>query len=86
MSWIVPIITCSLVAIVCYFLGKASAEYDAGLLKEMIPDISAEAYEDHENAETIVFITLVEKPAYSVKKVIVNDCEYLTLFQEAREI
>ena len=86
MSWIVPIITCSLVAIVCYFLGKASAEYDADLLKEMLPDISAEVYEDHESAETTIFITLTEKPAYSVKEIILNDGENLKLYQEAREI
>ena len=80
------IIACAFACVVGYFIGLSVADRNEDLLREIFPDISAEAYEDHENAETIVFVTLVEKPAYSVKKVIVNDGEYLTLFQETREI
>lgn len=80
------IIVCAFACVVGYFIGLSVTEQNEDLLREMFPDISAEVYEDHESAETTIFITLVEKPAYSVKKVIVNDCEYLTLFQEAREI
>lgn len=80
------IIVCAFACVVGYFIGLSVAEQNEDLLREMFPDISTEFYEDHESAETTIFITLTEKPAYSVKEIILNDGENLKLYQEAREI
>ena len=84
--YLLVIIVCAFSCVVGYFIGLSAVVQNEDLLKEMFPSIQAEVYEDHENAETIVFVTLVEKPAYSVKEIVLNDCENLKLYQEAREL
>lgn len=84
--YLLVIIVCAFSCVVGYFIGLSAVVQNEDLLKEMFPSIQAEVYEDHENAETTIFITLTEKPAYSVKEIILNDGENLMLYQEAREI
>lgn len=84
--YLLVIIACAFSCVIGYFVGLTVADQNEDLLKEMFPKVQTEVYEDHENAETTIFITLNEEPAYSVKEIVLNDSENLRLYQEAREI
>lgn len=84
--YLLMIMACAFSCVIGYFIGLTVADQNEDLLREMFPKVQTEVYEDHENAETIVFITLKEEPAYSIKEIVLNDGESLRLYREAREI
>ena len=94
MEYLIPIATCLLVAVVSgllfYDLGRHVQGYiDGENIRKAFSYAtrSMEFYDDDENEETTLFITLVEdKPAYTVTEIVLNDGESLRLYREERTI
>lgn len=92
MEYLIPIITCLLVAVVssllAYNYGRTVEAWENG---ETIKwafryEDKVELYNDDENEETTLFITLEDKPAYTVTEIVLNDGENLRLYREERTI
>lgn len=89
MQYLIPLIVCSFVAIV-----SGVVFFNAGRNYQKVQDVEAirlmrrdvDVYNDYENAEATVFITLEDKPEFDVVAVVVNDGENIRLYKEARGI
>lgn len=93
MEYLIPIATCLLVAVVsgllAFDLGRHVQGYkDGEHIRAAIryATRSMEFYDDDENEETTLFITLEDKPAYTVTEIVLNDGESLRLYREERTI
>ena len=92
MEYLIPIATCLLVAIVssllAYSHGRRVEAWENGKTMKWAFGYadSVETYNDDENEETTLFITLEDKPAYTVTEIVLNDGESLRLYREERTI
>lgn len=93
MEYLIPIATCLLVAVVssllAFDLGRHVQGYkDGEYIRAAIRIVarSIELYNDDENEEATLFITLEDKPAYTVTEIVLNDGESLRLYREERTI
>ena len=93
MEYLIPIITCVLVAVVsgvcAYTMGlNVQSARDAGTIGRAYyyAERNMETYNDDENEETTLFITLASKNVYPVTEIVLNDGESLRLYREERTI
>lgn len=92
MEYLIPIATCLLVAVVSSLLAYSHGRSDqAWEDTERIQGAyssadKVETYNDDENEEATLFITLEDKPAYTVTEIVLNDGESLRLYREERTV
>lgn len=92
MEYLIPIATCLLVAVVSSLLAYSHGRSDqAWEDTERIQGAyssadKVETYNDDENEEATLFITLEDKPTYTVTEIVLNDGESLRLYREERTV
>lgn len=92
MEYLIPIATCLLVAfasgLLAYNHGRTVQGYidDENIKWAFRYADKVEIYNDDENEEATLFITLEDKPAYTVTEIVLNDGENLRLYREARTV
>ena len=92
MEYLIPIATCLLVAVVssllAYNYGRSVEAWENGETVKWAFRYAdkVEIYNDDENEEATLFITLASKNAYPVTEIVLNDGESLRLYREERTI